>query len=369
MKAKYPVLAMATVLLVLGMSLGCTKARSDAQVANEVQNKVFSDAAVQSRQVTVQSSNGVVTLSGYVNSDAERTAAANDAAQVEGVKTVVNNLQTSNAANAAAQPPQQAVQQEPPPQEPPAPVAQEPARRAPVRERAAAREPKHRPSAYRSAPESQPSDTQYSAAATPAPVLKPAPVVPATPPPPAKVTIPDGTTFSVRLIDNIDSETAQPGQEFRASLDGPIVIDDNVVVPPGADVSGRVADAKSAGRFAGKSALTVELTKISFNGRTYSLHTNQYSREGTSRGGTTAKRVGAGAAIGAIIGGLAGGGKGAAIGATAGGGAGGAATAVHKGEQIKFNSEQVLVFTLQNPLTVTPAGNLDRNKGRQSLDE
>ncbi|HET8668775.1 MAG TPA: BON domain-containing protein [Terriglobales bacterium] len=357
MKPKYTLVTLAIMaLLTLGMTVGCTKARSDAQVASDVQNKIFSDAAVQSRQVTVQSSNGVVTLSGYVTSDAERAAAANDAAQVEGVKTVVNNLQASAP---AAQPPQEQPQAQAPPEEP------APARRAPARERSTPT--RSRPSAYHSAPAAQP-EPQYSAAAAPAPVNV-APVAPAAPLPPAKVTIPDGTTFSVRLIDNIDSDTAQPGQQFRASLDGPVVVDDNVIVPTGADISGRVVDVKSAGRFAGKSALAVELTKLSYNGKTYSLHTNQYSREGTSRGATTAKRVGAGAAIGAIIGGLAGGGKGAAIGATAGAGAGGGATAIHKGEQIRFNSEQVLVFTLQSPLTVSPAGNLDRNKGRQSLDE
>jgi len=361
MKARYALVTLAIMaLLTLGLTLGCTKARSDAQVASDVQNKIFSDAAVQSRQITVQSSNGVVTLSGYVNSDAERAAAANDAAQIEGVKTVVNNLEASAPANAAVQPPPEQL----PVEQPPA----EPARSAPRRAERE-RSTRERPTAYHRAPASQPTpDFAASAAPAPAPVNA-APSLPATPAPPAKVTIPDGTTFSVRLIDSIDSDTAQAGQQFRASLDGPITIDDNVVVPSGADVSGRVVDVKSAGRFAGKSALAVELTKLSYNGKTYSLHTNQYSREGTSRGATTAKRVGAGAAIGAVLGGLFGGGKGAAIGATAGAGAGGGATAIHKGEQVHFDSEQVLVFTLQNALTVTSSGKIERNGNRQNLDE
>lgn len=367
MKARSSLVILALLAAIaLGMTLACTKARSDAQIANEVQNKIYSDAAVQSRQVTVQASNGVVTLSGYVNSDAERMAAAANAAQIEGVKTVVNNLQTASPSTAAAQQPQQQEQmaeQEPPREEP---VAQAPARRSSTRERASARPAPRRPSAYGNSRSSEPATDYSSPAPSTAAVEPPRPV---TPPPPAKVTIPDGTTFSVRMIDNVDSETAQAGQEFRASLDAPIVIDDNVVVPSGADISGRVVDVKSAGRFAGKSMLAVELTKLSFNGRTYSLHTNQYSREGTSRGATTAKRVGAGAAIGAIIGGIAGGGKGAAIGGTIGAGAGGGATAAGKGQQIKLNSEQVLVFSLENALTVTPASNLDRNRNRQVLDE
>jgi hypothetical protein len=378
MKAKsWLVLLAIPTLLVIGLTAACTKAHSDAQIASEVQNKINSDGAVQSRQITVQSSNGIVTLSGYVASDNERSAAANDAATIAGVKTVVNNLEASAPATASNQQ-QQLAQQQPPPapqeqakEEPPAP---EP---APVRQSARQRSSststtrQHRHSAFNddSGSNSQSAPVESAAAAPAAMPMQPAPSTPAPPPAPVKVTIPDGTTFSIRMIDGVDSETAQPGQTFRASLDSPIVIDDNVVVPSGADVSGRVVDAKSAGRFAGKSALAVELFKLSYNGKTYSVHTNQYSREGTSRGGTTAKRTVAGGAIGAIIGGLAGGGKGAAIGATVGGGAGAGTAAAHKGEQIKFDTEQVLVFTLQSPLTVSPSSTSDRNRGRQTLDQ
>src|SRR5579864_3350800 len=75
----------------LGLTIGCTRAPNDAQVAGNVQSKIYADSNVQSRQITVQSANGVVTLTGYANSDAERATAAADAAQVDGVKTVVNN--------------------------------------------------------------------------------------------------------------------------------------------------------------------------------------------------------------------------------------------------------------------------------------
>src|SRR5512140_2283708 len=85
-------------LLVLGLAVGCTKSRSDAQIASDVQSKVLSDPNVPSRQISVQAQNGVVTLAGSVTSDQERAAAANAAGQVEGVKTVVNNLQVAAAA-------------------------------------------------------------------------------------------------------------------------------------------------------------------------------------------------------------------------------------------------------------------------------
>src|SRR5262249_58907421 len=85
---------------------------------------------------------------------------------------------------------------------------------------------------------------------------------------------------------------------------------------------GRVVDVKSAGRFAGKSDLILQLTRLKMNGKSYAIQTDQWSKEGSSRGKATAAKVGTGAAAGAILGGIFGGGKGAAIGAAAGAGAG-----------------------------------------------
>jgi outer membrane biosynthesis protein TonB len=362
MKARFTITALFLLALLIVGTVACNRAHSDAAIQNDVQGKLYADKAIQSRQVGVQSSNGVVTLSGTVSSDEERAAAANDAAQVEGVRTVVNNLQTSAQMASDVQPaetPQQQAAVVEQPKEAPA----EPARREHPRER---RVSERRPT-YRSDPEP---DVNTMATAAPAPA--PQQVTPPPPPPPpapVKVTIPDGTTLSVRMIDSVDSATAQPGQVFRASLDSPIVIDDNVVVPAQADVQGRVVDSASAGRISGKSDLAVELFKLSYNGRTYTLHTNQYSRVGTSRGKTTATRGIGGAALGAIIGGLAGGGRGAAIGATVGGGAGVGSAAIKKGQQVKIDSEQVLVFTLQSPLTVTAASSNERGANRKRLED
>ena len=191
-----------------------------------------------------------------------------------------------------------------------------------------------------------------AAPATPEPA--PAVTTPPPPPPPQKVTIPSGTTLAVRLVDTIDSETATAGQTFHATLDSPLSVDGDVVVPSGYDVEGHVVDVQSAGKFAGKSLLKLQLDRISVGSKYYNIQTDQYSREGSSRGKNTAAKVGAGAAIGAIIGGIAGGGKGAAIGAASGGGIGGGVQAATKGQQIKLPSETVLNFTLQASLNVLP---------------
>jgi hypothetical protein len=112
--------------------------------------------------------------------------------------------------------------------------------------------------------------------------------------------------------------------------------------------------------------VVLQLDSISSGGQTYNIQTNQYSRDGSSRGKNTAEKVGGGAAIGAIIGALAGGGKGAAIGAAAGGGLGGGVQAAGKGQQIKLPSETVLNFTLQAPVTVV-ATSQGPDSSRQKL--
>jgi hypothetical protein len=357
MKAKVLLFLVVLAVLVLALGTACNKAsptRSDAQVASDVQSKIFTDPNVQSRQISVQSANGVVTLSGYVNSEAERAAAASAAAGVDGVKTVVNNLETQQA------------QAEPAPQ-PTEEVKAQPAAETRPREKPAMRE--HRPSAQRNSNRSSDESTSASNSntgsnnSTTASNVAPAPVVPPPPPAPKKVTIPSGTNLSIRLVDSLDSERNQVGDQFRATLNAPVVIDDEVIIPQDADVQGRVVDVKSAGRYAGASNLTLELTTLSFNGKTYNLSTNQWTRSAQGRGKSTAGKIGGGAALGAIIGGLAGGGKGAAIGATVGAGAGTGVATMGKGNQIKLNSEALLSFDLQAPLTVTASA--ERNRSHQ----
>ena len=69
-------------------AVGCSRigTRPDAQVASDVQNKINGDSNIPDKQLNINANNGVVTLTGTVASDAARNAAANDAAQVEGVE-------------------------------------------------------------------------------------------------------------------------------------------------------------------------------------------------------------------------------------------------------------------------------------------
>ncbi len=337
----------AALLTVMAASVSCMKGPTDAQISSDIQNKLNADSGLQGKQLTVQADKGSVTLSGQVDNDAQRDAAARYASAETGVKQVVNNLQVAAPVAAAAPTP---APDEPMPAPAPKPT--------PMKKKKHVEPP--------SPPVQIAQDTPPPA---PAPVPTPAPVTPEPPPPPPppqKVTIPSGTTLAVRLVDAIDSETATQGQTFHATLNSPLAVDGNIAIPTGYNVEGHIVTVQSAGKFAGKSLLVLQLDRISASGSVYNLQTDQYKKEGNSRGKNTAEKVGAGAGIGAIIGAIAGGGKGAAIGAAAGGGLGAGAQAITKGQQIKLPSETVLNFTLQAPLTVIPTQG--PNAGRPTLN-
>jgi hypothetical protein len=191
--------------------------------------------------------------------------------------------------------------------------------------------------------------TDSNPASAPAPVAVAAPAQAAS----STVTIPSGTHLLVRMIDGVDSSKNKVGDRFHASLEDNLLVSNVVVAPKGADVYGRLSEAKSAGSIAGKSQLRLELTGISINGQIQTISTSDYEVSGKSRGTQSAERIGGGAAIGAIIGAIAGGGKGAAIGAGVGAGAGTGIQVLTKGEQVRVPSETLLDFTMDQPLTVT----------------
>jgi len=172
-------------------------------------------------------------------------------------------------------------------------------------------------------------------------------------PPPAQRAggeLPAGTSIVVRLIDGVDSEVNRVGQTFAASIDEPVMVNGETVIPRGADVVVKLVDSKESGKFTGKSELTLDLVSVKVDGRVVDLNTETVSRESSSRGQRTAKVAGGTAVVGAIIGAIAGGGKGAAIGAAAGGAAGAGAEVVTKGQRVKIPSETRLTFALDTPV-------------------
>jgi hypothetical protein len=174
------------------------------------------------------------------------------------------------------------------------------------------------------------------------------------PPPPATpvagVQIPVATPITVRMIEGVDSNIARLGQTFRASVDEPVLINGQTVIPRGADAVVKLVEDKQSGKFEGRTVLTLALTDLTINGQMIDTTTGDVTQASGSRGARTAKVVGGTTALGAIVGALAGGGRGAAIGAASGAAVGGGVQLATKGQQVKVPSETRLTFTLQQPI-------------------
>jgi predicted Ser/Thr protein kinase len=198
-----------------------------------------------------------------------------------------------------------------------------------------------------------------SATATGAPAHEEASTVPAPAPvvvqpaAPAEVTIPAATQVSVRLINAIDGDKAQPGQVFAASVDSAVMVNGQVAVPRFANAQVRLLSAAKAGRFRGNAKLDLALATLTVQGRRYEVESRVYEAESGGRGKRTGKFAGIGGAVGAVVGGIEHGGKGLVEGAAAGGAAGGGAAALTGNRELELPAESRLSFILNAPITVT----------------
>jgi len=304
-----PIISIAVPVALLALSMSaCSRGNAHSQdqaVTAAVQNKLNSDTSLAGAGVTASTLNGVVTLTGTVNSEAARVQAAQDA-QLPGVTQVNNQIATNTPTEGSAM------------------VA---ARPAPAPSSAAGRTT---PRAAEAAPE------RITAA--------------------APVEVESGTALHVRLDRSLSSATASVGESFSGTLTAPILVNGETAIPKGATVNGSVSSADSAGHFKGQSRLGLTVNSIEYDGRHYDVTTSSVVKLAGSRTTRSEEAIGGGAGLGAIIGAIAGHGKGAAIGAVSGAGAGTAVQALTKPPEVEYPAETILRFSLKAPVQVVPGG-------------
>ena len=167
------------------------------------------------------------------------------------------------------------------------------------------------------------------------------------------ITVPAGTPIGIRLQNSISSASANSGDHFDAVIDEPVVIEGKVVIPKGANASGRVVAAKSSGRLHNPGYLRLALSSVTVNGKEVPVQTSSIFAKGSSHQKRNLVMIGGGTAAGALIGGLAAGPKGALIGSAIGAGAG-TGTAYGTGKkEVGFAAERRLTFRLTQPLTTS----------------
>jgi osmotically-inducible protein OsmY len=79
-------------LLLAAYAMACSKGPDDATITSGVKAKIAADSPALANAVTVTTAEGVVTLTGAVDSDAIKAKVEQDAKSVTGVKSVVNSL-------------------------------------------------------------------------------------------------------------------------------------------------------------------------------------------------------------------------------------------------------------------------------------
>jgi hypothetical protein len=210
------------------------------------------------------------------------------------------------------------------------------------------------------AAQTPPSAVGQANAAGPAPgnpanaanLVPPAPVPPPAPQP--ALVLPRGTRLQVRLNQTINVKHVESGDRFTGTLAEPVVEGNTVAVPSGSAATGEILLAHKRGRFKGKSVLALTLTRLEVNGTNYRIDTSNLARTKKGKGKRSAAFIGGGAGMGMLIGGLATGGVGLLVGGLAGGGAGALGAAFTGNGDLSIPAESVVVFRLQDALTLAP---------------
>jgi hypothetical protein len=125
-----------------------------------------------------------------------------------------------------------------------------------------------------------------------------------------------------------------------------------VIVPKGANFTGRIEQAKASGRLRGRAILNISLNSFELHGKTYRIATSNVDQVSGRHKKRNFATIGGGAGAGAGIGALAGGPVGSLIGAGAGAGAGTVGAVITGRKNVRIPVETLLYFRLQAPVAL-----------------
>ena len=181
--------------------------------------------------------------------------------------------------------------------------------------------------------------------------------------------VPDGTLVKVKLREELSTLTTKPGTRFSAEVSEPVMRDGRVVVPEGSMLEGRVTWVRGGRRIGGQAAIHLEPESVMLpDGSQYvvrarAIDTDTWQTTRVDREGTIMRRdhakatlgamglaTGGAMAAGAVMGGL----PGALIGAGVGAGAS-AVVWLKQDRQAELPVNFGVVFSLTEPMRVTPA--------------
>ena len=179
----------------------------------------------------------------------------------------------------------------------------------------------------------------------------------------APVVVPAGTVIPVTLTTRINTKNAKDGDGIYGKTAFPITVDNQIVIPEGSNVKGKISEVKRPGRVKGKAELTLSFqTLVLPSGITVPIYTSlrgaggagerkgEATIQGDSSKGDDAKTVGTAGAEGGLIGVIADRGKGAAIGGAGGAAVGTAAVLLTRGKDLVLEPGTTIEVVLDRPL-------------------
>jgi hypothetical protein len=182
------------------------------------------------------------------------------------------------------------------------------------------------------------------------------------------VRLAEGTRIVFTLNNTLSTKNSRQGDDFSGVVSRNVRVGDQIVIPEGSVVRGRVMRVEKAGRVTGRAEMDLRFDEIELpNGSQLDISASltdldaadkeEVTEEGGVKGEGSKKRdattIGVGAGIGAAIGAIAGGSKGAAIGAGTGAAAGTGIVLATRGKDAEVKRGSTLAIQLDRPLTVT----------------
>ena len=202
-----------TFLLPNALAQRTTPPPSDAKLMHDVEAALQNERAFRGLTIVPKTSRGIVTLTGTVSSEGDKVLAGLEVGNVNGVKTVINNLDVKASGSTEG----------------------------------------HLPAlANPNGAQTQQLSTEartYPAAAAGVPVER-------------TITIPANTSIQVRITDPLTSKTAKANDHFHGTVATVVFAEGALAIPAGTPVLGRVVSAKPAGHFIAEAKMSLEITTL-----------------------------------------------------------------------------------------------------------
>ncbi len=169
------------------------------------------------------------------------------------------------------------------------------------------------------------------------------------------VTLPADTRLEVELLGSVSSATAAAGDEVRARLRQPLVVDGAEVVPAGSEVVGTVTAAVPLGKVGGQARLVLDFRRLEPVGGEPAAIEAELSTKGENETARDAATIGGAAVGGAVLGRVlnrGNKGKGTLLGAIVGAAAGTVIASRSEGQEVVLPAGARLQLVLSRPVDV-----------------